>query len=330
MVWPVFLLTIIIPSVVAIYNGTTVTDPTIYPFFVMLGNPHVCGGVIISYNPPIVLTAAHCVADAHHPSTLPLGASNPYFAGFRGTDRRKHKINRIVDWVIHPSYMDVRGEIDMHYDIALIKLHVPIEPSSSVSRVALWPEQEELINPRQGVLMGFGYLGTADQDQANILQQMVLDVSRFSLASQEMIEAVTPLDFGWACHGDSGSPLVVYRAIESSSGKISFAPFAAGVLARIFGVHDPDQTRATCPIPYKLQSKVPTIIQSFCNISGALDWISMVTGFSKETLTDPFAVPECKDNSRHTQKNGGWDQSFKTVSPLLRQAQDPACTCLLY
>lgn len=205
MVWPVFLLTIIIPSVVAIYNGTTVTDPTIYPFFVMLGNPHVCGGVIISYNPPIVLTAAHCVADAHHPSTLPLGASNPYFAGFRGTDRRKHKINRIVDWVIHPSYMDVRGEIDMHYDIALIKLHVPIEPSSSVSRVALWPEQEELINPRQGVLMGFGYLGTADQDQANILQQMVLDVSRFSLASQEMIEAVTPLDFGWACHGDSGN-----------------------------------------------------------------------------------------------------------------------------
>lgn len=66
------------------------------------------------------------------------------------------------------------------------------------------------------------------------------------------------------------------------------APYALGLLARIFGVHDLDPDHATCPQPFKKDSKVPTITESFCNVSNMLDWISEITGISVANLTDPF------------------------------------------
>lgn len=138
-VW--LLLMISIPIVVAIQNGTTIDDPAFYPYYVMLGNPHVCGGILISLNPAIVLTAAHCVADALHPNA---SEPNPYFAGYQHVDRKKHKLNPIQDWVVHPRYLDHHNNPDMHYDIALVKLKYALDKSNKVSRVALWPSDRSL------------------------------------------------------------------------------------------------------------------------------------------------------------------------------------------
>lgn len=126
----------------AIQSGSDVDDPTLYPFYVMLGNPHVCGGVLLSLNPAIVLTAAHCVADAPHPFTI---EKNPYFAAYSHIDRKKQKINAIDDWVVHPNY-NISNNVDMHYDLALVKLKDPLKQSDRVDRVALWPADGRLLS----------------------------------------------------------------------------------------------------------------------------------------------------------------------------------------
>lgn len=42
-------------------GGMTVETSEKYPFSVTLTNPILCGGSIISLNPPWILTAAHCI-----------------------------------------------------------------------------------------------------------------------------------------------------------------------------------------------------------------------------------------------------------------------------
>ncbi|KAG2218391.1 hypothetical protein INT45_011579 [Circinella minor] len=251
--------------VFAIQEGTDVADPSAYPYYVMLGNPHVCGGMIISFNPPIILTAAHCVADAEHPLSM---THNPYFVGYGDVDRKHHIINPIVDWLIHPNYENDKGQIDMHYDIAIIKLQKPFKPSAHVARVALWSEKDLYI-PRQAVLMGYGYTNV-DKPEAKILQRISVNVTKFTAGYSDMVEAMSSRSEEMACHGDS---------------------VALGLLARIFGVYDHDPSHATCPIPLRAENNVPTIIESFCNISNMLKWIADESGITVEQLTDPLFVP---------------------------------------
>ncbi|CDS09115.1 hypothetical protein LRAMOSA10475 [Lichtheimia ramosa] len=243
----------------------------------MLGNPHVCGGVLLSLNPAIVLTAAHCVADAPHPFTI---EKNPYFAAYSHIDRKKQKINAIDDWVVHPNY-NISNNVDMHYDLALVKLKDPLEQSDRVDRVALWPADGRLLS-FDGKLMGFGFL-IKDGPEARRLQSIDVKVTKLASGLRDMVEAISADDEQRACHGDSGSPLIIRQSVNNAT-----APYALGLLARIFGVHDLDPDHATCPQPFKKNSKVPTITESFCNVSNMLDWISEITGISVANLTDPF------------------------------------------
>ena len=185
--------------VFAIQDGTNVDDPSTYPYYVMLGNPHVCGGMIISFNPPIILTAAHCVADAKHPLNV---TDNPYFVGYGDVDRKHHTINPIVDWLIHPNYENGQGRIDMHYDIAIVKLQKPLIPSAHIARVALW-SSKDLDIPRQAVLMGYGYT-KIDNPEAQTLQQISVNVTKFTAGYSDMVEAMSSRTEEMACHGDSG------------------------------------------------------------------------------------------------------------------------------
>ncbi|KAI8139722.1 trypsin-like cysteine/serine peptidase domain-containing protein [Fennellomyces sp. T-0311] len=195
----VTLLSFTLISVYAIQDGEEVTDPSAYPFYVMLGNPHVCGGIIISFNPAIILTAAHCVADAPHPLTLP---HNPYFVGYGHTNRKHQTINPIVDWVVHPEYENSRGQINMHHDLAIVKLQKSLKPSDRIDRVALWAAKNINI-PRQAILMGYGYTHV-DQPEARTLQRISLNVTRFTAGYSDMVEAMSAQDNEKACHGDSG------------------------------------------------------------------------------------------------------------------------------
>lgn len=137
--WTLLLLCMM--TVTAIQNGSTITDASWYPFYVMLGNPHVCGGILLTYNPATILTAAHCVADA----TPPAGKTSPFFVGYKAAERAKHAYNPIEDWLTHPSYViNEQGDVDMHFDMAIVKLAHPIEPSKHLHRVALWPANKTL------------------------------------------------------------------------------------------------------------------------------------------------------------------------------------------
>lgn len=123
--------------VMAIQNGTVVQDSTLYPYFVSLGNPHVCGGAFLSLEPEAwVITAAHCVYDA----SLPPPSPNPYFVSFGDVSRPKQQIGEIANWIVHPDYATESGETDMRYDVALVKLKNPVKESPTVSRVALFKD----------------------------------------------------------------------------------------------------------------------------------------------------------------------------------------------
>jgi secreted trypsin-like serine protease len=147
MKWTIIALTAWSGSVYAIQNGTAVKDSTLYPYFVTLGNPHVCGGAFLSLEPEAwVLTAAHCVYDA----TLPPPSPNPYFASFGDVSRQDQHIEAITNWVIHPNYVTSSGETDMRYDIALIKLKHPVKESPTVSRVAIYQDNMAIDNTTVG------------------------------------------------------------------------------------------------------------------------------------------------------------------------------------
>ncbi|KAI9246289.1 trypsin-like cysteine/serine peptidase domain-containing protein [Phascolomyces articulosus] len=268
--------------VLAIQEGVNVNDSSTYPYYVMLGNPHVCGGIIISFNPPIVLTAAHCVADVEHPLNM---TQNPYFVGYGDIDRKHHTINPIVDWLVHPDYLKDQGEVDMHHDIAIVKLQKPLKPSARIARVALW-SAKDLDVPRQAMLMGYGYT-RVDQPEARILQHMPVNITKFTAGYSDMVEAMSSHSDERACHGDSGSPLIVQKQVNNGTS----LPVAVGLLARIFGVYDHDPSHATCPVPFDTESKAPTIIESFCNLSNMLKWIADETGITVEQLVDPLFEP---------------------------------------
>jgi hypothetical protein len=144
-----WILLCLLTSVVCIQFGMQVSDPYEYPYYMMLGNPHICGGALLSYDPAYVLTAAHCVADASsHPSDHDKD-DNPYFVGYHDTNRKNQKTMRIADWVIHPSY-NISNTVDMNYDVAIVKLESPLKISNRIRRIALWSSNMTSSIPTQG------------------------------------------------------------------------------------------------------------------------------------------------------------------------------------
>lgn len=179
-------------------------------------------------------------------------------------------------------------------------------------------------------MVGFGYTGL-DEPESPILKRMQLDITRFQPNGSFNIEARTDMEQRIACHGDSGSPLIVYQSVlNPATNKHETVPFVAGNLARIFGAHDAGPNRLTCPIPHKPDHKdeasvvlpyhkanyvpanqrpVNNVIESFCNISVMLDWISKVTGISKQNLSDPFYEPPCSDCKSDTRDTNEGEDS---------------------
>jgi hypothetical protein len=147
-----------------------------------------------------------------------------------------------------------------------------------------------------GELVGFGFTGL-NQPEAKVLQRLQLDITRFDPNGFYNVEAKSDTEEHIACHGDSGSPLVTYHSVTNpATNKNVTVPFVLGNLARIFGAHDLNSKTLTCPIPHEVNShsfnsSQNTVTESFCNVASMLDWISQVSGISKENLSDPFYTP---------------------------------------
>ncbi|KAI8883326.1 trypsin-like serine protease, partial [Backusella circina FSU 941] len=258
----------------------------------MLGNPHICGGALLSYDPAYVLTAAHCVADAPSHPTDHSGDDNPYFVGYYDTNRQHQRTMRMADWVIHPSYNN-SNTVDMNYDVAVVKLESPLKISNRIRRIALWSSEMTSPLPTQGDLVGFGYMDL-EKKETQDMQKLKLNITRFMPKEPKMmVEARSDREEMIACHGDSGSPLVVHKTvtIPNTNEKVT-VPFVAGNLARIFGAYDESPQSLTCPLPFlSSQSRngtVNSVVESFCNTATMLEWISSVVGISQENLADPF------------------------------------------
>ncbi|KAI9336657.1 trypsin-like cysteine/serine peptidase domain-containing protein [Pilaira anomala] len=263
----------------------------------MIGNPHICGGTLLSYDPPFVLTAAHCVADAGLQPSNFSKQENPYFVNYYNAHRDKQKSISILDWTIHPKY-NVSGTVDLNYDVAIVQLATSLKRSSKVKRVPLWSSTMISSIPVRGELIGFGYTGI-DEIEARQLKRLQLDITKFNPTGSYNIEARSDTEQHIACHGDSGSPLVVYQSvIDPISQKNVTVPYVVGNLARIFGAHDESPTKLTCPIPHKIShhstnSSQNTVYESFCNTATMLDWISDTTHIPVDSLSDPFYSPPC-------------------------------------
>lgn len=144
----------LISIVSCVQYGTDVLDINQYPFYIMIGNPHICGGTLLSYDPPLVLTAAHCVADADRkPSDYPKD-KNPYFVNYYHAHRDKQKSIAIANWTIHPLY-NVSATVNMNYDVAIVQLETPLRKSTRVKRVPLWSPSMTSSLPTRGTIACF-------------------------------------------------------------------------------------------------------------------------------------------------------------------------------
>lgn len=217
----VFLILSILPcTIIAISGGNAVQSSQQYPFSVTLTYPILCGGSIISLNPPWILTAAHCV------ESFKLDEEDSSLAyGSRNFSRLSYA--RIRQVVSHPMYMSAAqlksqvytmdGVEIAPYDIALVQLTAPLSPSKYVNRIrlteppidnnnndnktsALWKKMDDPLET-----IGMGYTGVS-KPHATMLQYAVCNSSdTTSLRNNNFNHSIIlSKSNAGLCHGDSG------------------------------------------------------------------------------------------------------------------------------
>lgn len=210
----------------AISDGDSVESSAQFPFSVTLTNPILCGGSIISLDPPYILTAAHCIAefninDEISPSVL--------FGDKEYSQQSSAYIKRVVT---HPMYMSIAQQktqayymsdtIDITpYDIGLIELTKPLVASINVNRIQLY--QHNLVEEKKNMtgtnsstdttsgtaifeMIGMGYTGL-NEPHASVLQyaECCLSNTAMLLSNNNFNNSIisATADAG-LCHGDSG------------------------------------------------------------------------------------------------------------------------------
>ncbi|XP_009074350.1 PREDICTED: transmembrane protease serine 5 [Acanthisitta chloris] len=180
------------PGTVRVVGGLDV-PPGRWPWQVSVyhGSQHRCGGSVLARE--WIITAAHCV----HSSSI------------------RQEVGVAVKKIIHhPLYND--NSLD--YDIALMKLRVPLNFSDAIRAVCLPPSHQDLLQGTQCWVSGWGYT-TPDQAQVTVtLKEALVPLigSRRCNSSCMYAGEITArmLCAGYlqgqvdACQGDSGGPLV--------------------------------------------------------------------------------------------------------------------------
>lgn len=179
----------------AIQNGTVVQDFSQYPFYAAIGNPRLCGGTFISFNPTWVLTAAHCFVN------VSTSSNNSYYVMYGNATRSTSQIATIESWTIHPQY--AQNNSNYGYDIAVVKVaNNSIKASSDVSRAPLISSTASLTVGQQSWIMGYGFTAIGGTESTS-LRTINETISYIDSDSSDLITANTA-PYSGVCHGDSG------------------------------------------------------------------------------------------------------------------------------
>ncbi|KAG2228941.1 hypothetical protein INT48_001516, partial [Thamnidium elegans] len=293
-----FSLSILFPYFVcAISGGNSAESSKSYPFSVTLTNPILCGGSIISLDPPWVLTAAHCIEDFNISDEV---SASVAYGSRQFSDLLYTQIKRVIPHPLYvPSSIQLKAQVyatdktdQVPYDIGLIELTQPFVETDHVNRVRLDMEEGDKNVDNKLETIGMGYTGIQEL-HANVLQYAHCNLSNAApLHDNNFNNSIILItsDAG-LCHGDSGSPLL-YKPDNSSEYSLK------GVLNRILNAFDPDPENTTCPVPY---SSTTGFLNIFSKPSRHINWITSVTGLSESILTDTAAELQKKHSFSKSQ-----------------------------
>jgi hypothetical protein len=209
-------------STYAIFGGTSVQSSGQYPFSVTLTNPILCGGSIISLDPPYILTAAHCIEnfninDGTQPSVL--------FGDRNFSRQAQARIKRVIT---HPLYISASTKVYVAdrtdttpYDIGLIELSNPLVANIQVNRIRLYTDntyddldannnEDKDTTTSVGNLdiletIGMGYRGI-NEPHADLLQYTECTLSNTTTLHGNNFNnsIILATSNAGLCHGDSG------------------------------------------------------------------------------------------------------------------------------
>ncbi|NXH42107.1 TMPS5 protease, partial [Dicaeum eximium] len=195
---------------VRVVGGTDVS-PGRWPWQVSVcqGSRHRCGGSVLA--PEWILTAAHCVhrylgylswqvfAGIVTHSSLGPGAGVP-----------------VRDIIPHPLYSDS----SLDYDIALLRLRVPLNVSGAIRAACLPPSPRDLLQGTQCWVSGWGYTAPGQAQVAGTLKEALVPLIGTRRCNSSCVYkgelTARMLCAGHlrgqvdACQGDSGGPLVCW------------------------------------------------------------------------------------------------------------------------
>ncbi|XP_075377306.1 transmembrane protease serine 5 [Mycteria americana] len=198
------------PGTARVVGGTDV-PPGRWPWQVSVyhGSQHRCGGSVLARE--WIVTAAHCV----HSYRRLQASAWLVFAGIitHGSIRQEAGVS-VKKIIYHPLYDD--NSLD--YDIALMKLQVPLNFSDAIRAVCLPPSHQDLFQGTQCWVSGWGY---TRPDQAQVTETLkealvpLIGTKRCNSScmyagelTARMLCAGYPRGKIDACQGDSGGPLV--------------------------------------------------------------------------------------------------------------------------
>ncbi|KAI9287533.1 trypsin-like cysteine/serine peptidase domain-containing protein [Umbelopsis sp. AD052] len=289
----------------AIQNGTVVPNGSLYPFYAAIGNPRLCGGTFISFNPTWVLTAAHCFVN------VSTSSNDSYYVMYGNATRSTSQIATIESWTIHPQY--AQNNSNYGYDIAVVKIaNNSIKASSGVSRAPLVSNAGSLTVGQQSWIMGYGFTAIGGNESSS-LRTINETISYVDSNSSDLIKANTAAYSG-VCHGDSGGPLVVQ---QDGIWKV------AGVTARILNAYDPIPNSPTCAISY---NEMQQSEDGYVNVAYQLNWITSVTGLSADQLA---AAPSGVNGNDNTSSSSPDSEGYQTTSSATNSFSRPWCRVTL-